>query len=209
MFLLFVIVLQFYTNNETKKDYKEKVTALEQLEKEQKEQMKTVESLEQQVEELTLEFATQQAGNVAILYKMLQLNVSYDDVKHHFEETDTFVLEFEKMKEKFGDYATDDALINLYTRGLMSYDQYAYNTKTNLLLKDITLELGNVQTDKKMSFDYYIDIIVDPIDDEPETVSAFGQLVVVNTDTGWKILDDVQKSSELANIQMERSIFAQ
>ncbi|ALX49493.1 hypothetical protein [Lentibacillus amyloliquefaciens] len=145
--------------------------------------------------------STEAAKQAATEFKEMQFNIKYEEISEKKTPDN-----LEEIKETFGLYATEKESKYLFNQGIISYiKSFSRQTKSDLSVKSLSFEVGNVNTDDEISFDYDINIEVKGTGEKPETnsIKDFGQLVMKKTEEGWKVDKDRQQMDGFAELRQE------
>lgn len=187
--LLFLVAVNFYTKDEGDKQHEERVAEIENLKQENAKLKQNNDKLKVEIQELE----TSAIMNVAKQFKTKEYSINYDG-NYEFEG---FKEQEEATQKKFGDYATKNELMHLSMTGIVGYiQQLSQETKSNLSMKDISIESADIETEaEEVNLDYDIEIEFDPVKQEGEkkSISNFGQMRVIKTEEGWKVDADLQQ----------------
>ncbi|WP_164667454.1 hypothetical protein [Virgibacillus doumboii] len=195
--LIFAVAISYTVDDAKTAELKDKVAEMENLEKTNADLEKKIDNLDVKLQDLRTELAV----NAAEAFKRKQYTVNYDgELKAHFNAKEAR----KEMKEKYGEYATVNQMTDLMFMGIStSIEQLSHETKSSLSMKNITFEVGNVETEDEVSLNYEIVIAFEPIGEKGKqgTIINFGQMRVLKTEDGWKVNKDLEQMKGIIEVK--------
>ncbi|WP_404451802.1 hypothetical protein LG329_15880 [Virgibacillus necropolis] len=193
--LLFLVAINFYTNGQDDKQYKE--LEIENLKQENAKLQQNIDNLIADLQKLE----TTRAVDVAKEFKKKQLTVNYDE--NYGSRRFSALEEIKKVQENFGDYTTKEEMEYLRLYRILSYiNRLSQETKSNLSVKNISVDVTGVETEK-ITLDYDIEIEFDPLEQkgEKKSISNFGQMRLIKTEGSWKVDADLQRMKSINEVK--------
>ncbi len=149
------------------------------------------------------EVMTSRAIDVAREFKTEQLTIDYDESSDYLGY-ESLPDRRKQAEEKYSEYVTESHMTKILMTALdIIGPNLAQDSKSNLSVKDISFEIGNMETESEVSLDYDIEIEFERIEQgsKNKIISNFGQLRVIKTDDGWKVSKDIQRMEGLHEVR--------
>ncbi|MBP1950872.1 hypothetical protein [Virgibacillus litoralis] len=148
---------------------------------------------------------TSRAIDVARDFKTEQFTIDYDESSDYLNY-DSLPDRRKQAEEKYSKYVTESHMTKILMTALdIIAPNLAQDSKSHLSVKDISFEIGNMETESEVSLDYDIEIEFERINQEgkKEIISNFGQIRVIKTDDGWKVNKDIQRMDGLHEVRKQ------
>lgn len=198
--LIFAVVISLTSEDAETSALKTKLTGMKDLEEENADLKQKINDMEEKSQDLKTKLAIKSAAAFKRKQYTVANNVDYEN--HSIQELET-------VYNKFGEHATKKHIKKMAMAAIIPYIiQLSHETKSNLSVKELSFEVGEMETETEVSLDYNIEIAFDPVssDGEKRTTTNFGQLRVIKTEDGWKVNEDMERMKSTGEVMKEFTI---